>query len=305
MPGEPAIGDEDRVRRQGLVQFAAEARHMHRPVARIEPRRGIVLPGLHPRRDLGDIVGPRRASSRAAIRQRIGKVFEPGARIAPERDLGGDTAADLFGDDVEMDHRDVGRRQREALGRDLAQLAADHDQAVRRLDQVVGDARIAAEQADRQRVRAGDAALAAHRVRDRDRLRFGEAGQRAPGFGQVDAAAGQQQRPFGFGDQLRGALDVGTVGADAPGRRLQRRFIDDEILGREIVGAVGNVLGHVEQHRPRPPRGRHGKRAPHQFGDAAGHLDADQLLDRGLEDFDLAAFLGHVLPGMRAVGVAG
>ena len=48
-----------------------------------------------------------------------------------------------------MDHRDVRRRQREALGRDLAELAADDDQAIRRLDQVVGDARIAAEQADR------------------------------------------------------------------------------------------------------------------------------------------------------------
>ena len=34
-------------------------------------------------------------------------------------------------------------------------------------------------------------------------------------------------------------------------------------------------------------------------------LDADQLLDRGPQDFDLAAFLRHVLPGMRAVGVAG
>ena len=79
----------------------------------------------------------------------------------------------------------------------------------------------------------------------------------------------------------------------------------DEILGREIVAAVADVLRHVEQHRPRPARGRDRKGAAHQFGDAAGHLDPDQLLDRGLEDFDLAAFLGHVLPGMGAVGVAG
>ena len=118
-------------------------------------------------------------------------------------------------------------------------------------------------------LRAGDAALAAHRVRDRDRLRLGEAGQRAPGLRQVDAAAGQQQRPLGLGDQLRGALDIGAVGADAPRRRLQRRFVDDEILGREIVDAVGDVLRHVEQHRPRPSRGRHREGAPHQLGDAA------------------------------------
>ena len=43
MPGEPAIGDEDRVRRQGLVQLAAEPRHVDRPLARIEPRRGLVF----------------------------------------------------------------------------------------------------------------------------------------------------------------------------------------------------------------------------------------------------------------------
>jgi hypothetical protein len=68
---------------------------------------------------------------------------------------------------------------------------------------------------------------------------------------------------------------------------------------------MGHVLGHVEQHRPWPPRGRHRKCAPHQLGDAARHLDTNKLLDRGPEDFDLAAFLGHVLPRMRAIGVAG
>jgi hypothetical protein len=112
---------------------------MHRPVARIEPVRGIVLPGPHARRDLGRIVGSCRAGGRAAIRQRIGKVLEPGARIAPKRDLGGYTAADLLGNDVEMDHRDVGRRQCEALGRNFDKLAADNDQAIRRRDQVVDD----------------------------------------------------------------------------------------------------------------------------------------------------------------------
>ena len=89
MPGEAAIGDEDRVGRQGSVQLAAQPRHVHRPVARIEPRRRVVLPGLHARRDLGDIIGPRRAGGRAAVRQRLGQVLEPGARIAPQRDLGG------------------------------------------------------------------------------------------------------------------------------------------------------------------------------------------------------------------------
>jgi hypothetical protein len=57
MAGEAAIGDQDRVGRQGAVQLAAEARHMDRPVARIEARRGFLLPGGHAARDLGDVIG--------------------------------------------------------------------------------------------------------------------------------------------------------------------------------------------------------------------------------------------------------
>ena len=67
VPGEPAIGDEDRVLRQGAVQLAAQPRHVHRPVARVEPRRRVVLPGLHARGDLGDVIGAGGTSRLAAI----------------------------------------------------------------------------------------------------------------------------------------------------------------------------------------------------------------------------------------------
>src|SRR5207302_3833505 len=40
-------------------------------------------------------------------------------------------------------------------------------------------------------------------------------------------------------------------------------------------------------------------------GDAARLLDPDKLLDRRPQDLGLAAFLRHVLPGVRPVGVAG
>src|SRR5262245_40948566 len=39
MSREAAVGNEDRVARQGLVELAAKPGHMHRPVPRIEPRR--------------------------------------------------------------------------------------------------------------------------------------------------------------------------------------------------------------------------------------------------------------------------
>ena len=86
---------------------------------------------------------------------------------------------------------------------------------------------------------------------------------------------------------------------------MQRRRVDREILGGEIVLAVADILGHVEQYRSRPARGRNRKGAGEELGNAGGLLDPDQFLDRGPQYFDLAAFLGHVFPGMGAVGVAG
>ena len=121
----------------------------------------------------------------------------------------------------------------------------------------------------------------------------------------MDAAADQDQRPLGTREQRRGARDIGAVGSDAPGGSAQRRRVDREIVGGEIMFAVADILRHIEQYRPRPARGRDRKGAGQQFGNAGGLLDPDQFLDRRPQDFDLARLLGHVFPGMRAVGVAG
>ena len=100
--------------------------------------------------------------------------------------------------------------------------------------------------------------------------------------------------------------DVRAVRPDAPRRHAQRRRIDRKILGGEFVLAVADILRHVEQHRV--PAGRRSR--PRRPGAASSGmrlvmLDPDQLLDRRPQDLDLPAFLGHVLPGMSAVGVAG
>ena len=113
---------------------------MHWPVPRIEPRRSFVFPLLHAGRDLADIVGSCGTGGWATVRQRIGQFLQSSACIAPECNLGRDTAPDLLGDDVEMDHRYMGWWQCEAFGGDLAKFAADDDQAIRALNKIIGDA---------------------------------------------------------------------------------------------------------------------------------------------------------------------
>src|SRR5690348_7920309 len=110
MPREPTIGHQDRVRRQSSVKLAAEARHVHWSVARIEARSGVRFPSLHARRHFANIARARRAGGHAAIRKRISKVFQSGSCVAPQWHLGWNAAADLFRDDIEMNDRDLGWR---------------------------------------------------------------------------------------------------------------------------------------------------------------------------------------------------
>ena len=154
-------------------------------------------------------------------------------------------------------------------------------------------------------MRAGDAALAAHRVSERHRDELRQRLERRLGARQMDPAAGQHQRPLGFCQQSRGALDVVAGGPGAPRRDRERCRIDGEFLGCELVLAVTNVLRHVEQHGAGPPRRRNRKRAAHQLGNALGRFEPDQLLDGRPKDVRLPAFLRHVLPRVGAVGVAG
>src|SRR5205814_693663 len=117
-------------------------------------------------------------------------------------------AADFLGEDVDVDQRFSGRDELEAPRRDFAELAGDDNQRVRGGDQIVGDARIAAEQSGREWVCAGDRTLAGHRVRNRNAEVFRERAQRVIGLGDVDAAADQQQRTLRLADQRGRALQL-------------------------------------------------------------------------------------------------
>ena len=143
------------------------------------------------------------------------QILDAGARIAPERDLGLDGAADLLGHDLEMDDALAARRHGVALGRDLAELAADDEEEIGLRDQPVGDAVIAAEKAGAQRIDAGDRALAGHRVGDRDREGLRERRERAGGARKMHAAARQHDRPLGASASKRAARST----APASGRQ--------------------------------------------------------------------------------------
>ena len=132
MPSEAAIGDQDRLGRQGAVQLAAEPRHMHWPVARIETGGRLFLPGRHAARDLGHILGAGRAGTRGVVGEALREILKAGAGVAPQRHLGGKAAADL----TEMDYAAIARamgvgsirvEDPEQLGPALAQGMAERD----------------------------------------------------------------------------------------------------------------------------------------------------------------------------------
>ena len=110
----------------------------------------------------------------------------------------------------------------EALGRDLAELAADHDQRVGGRDQVVGDAvdsgRTGRPRADRcRRSRPCRSWCGRPGCRALRRTRAA----RSAGLRDVDAAADQEQRPLGLRSSAAARSTVVRVRAGAARRRLE------------------------------------------------------------------------------------
>ena len=304
MPGKATVGDQDRPGRQRPVHLVHQPRHVDRPLVGAQPDLRLGAPALHPRRDLGDVVGARRLRPRTVVLERVGEILQAEPGIADQRDLGTGRPPDLLRDDVQVDQGHVRRHQGKALGGDLPQLAADDDQAVRAFDQLVGDARKAAEQPGGERMGAGQPALAGDRVGHGNGLRLGKVPNGVIRPGQVNAAADQQDRALRVPDERRSPVHIGAVGAGSPRRTGERAGIDPERIGVEIMGVVADVLRHVQDHRSGPAGRGHGKGMADKLRDPLNPLDPDQLLDGRPEDLGLARLLGHVLPGMVAVGVA-
>ena len=156
--------------------------------------------------DLGPPLRRARLHSRRAVRalglqpigvagQRIGKIAQALAAVAPQHDIRTRVTAELLGDEVEMDQSDA-EGMREAAGGHLAELAARHQQAVGARDQLIRGAVVAAEHPRREWMgeRERDRAVAGHSVRGAERLRLGERAQCLRGAAQVAVADVEHER---------------------------------------------------------------------------------------------------------------
>ena len=191
------------------------------------------------------------------------------ARVAGQRHLGARGAADLGRIDLDVDDGLAGRDQREALGGDLAELAADDEQAVAtprsarwRCGRSGRTGRPRADACRQSRpcptwcARPGcRAPRPAPAARHRPREMWTPPPARISGRSALASSAAARSTSA-------------RSGRDAARLRLQRAGIDPEVGGVEIVLAVRDVLRHVDQHRARPAAGRDGEGAAHVLGDA-------------------------------------
>ncbi len=305
MSGEAAIGDQHRVSGHVIIQFLDQPRHVHRLFLGMQAVGRVVGPFLHAHRYLRRVIGTGGMLFGRAVRQFRAEIVEACRCVAPERHLGAGRAAQFLFQHVQLDQGHTARQQVIALGCNLTKLATDGEKTISGFNKIVGDPRIASEQSGVKFAGTGNAALAAHRMGDRNIQRLREVCQAIPRFRQMNSPAGQDQRPFRPCDHARRAGDVVGAGSAAARRYPRGRRIDPEIFRRELVILVADVFRHVEHDRPGPPRGGDRVGAAHQFGNPLALLDPDQFLRGRAQDIDLLTFLGHVFPGVATVGVPG
>ena len=262
-------------------------------------------PLRHARLHLRRVLRALRAKPRGVAVERIGQIADALAAVPPQGDGRPGGTAELLGDDVEVYERHTVRDQGEATGRDFSELAAGDEQAVGPRDQIVRDAVVAAEQSRGERMGARDGPLAGHGVRDREHLRFGERRERRRRAADVHAAAREDERALCLPQQRGRGPERFRIGTRPQRRRSAAARIGGEVRGVERMTAVGDVFRDVEHHRTGSPPGGDGKGAAHELRNALNRLDPDQLLRGGAQDLHLPRLLGHVLPGMIAMAVAG
>ena len=184
-----------------------------------------------------------------------------------------------------------------AAGGHLAEPGADHQQEVG-LPDPLGEVRIDAqpEVAGVAGVGVVEAILAAERRRGGERVRFHESGEIVARARRPAAAAGDDQRATGVGQQRpQGRKRVG--GDPRSHRGVRPRVGDHDLLGQ-------HVLGQGHGHRSRPSGARPVERLAHELGDAGRIVDLRDPLAQRLEEPPVLDLLERLAIGVPALDLA-
>ena len=250
------IGHHDRVARQHAVQFGNHALGTDRPHClrgERRERRELGLPGA---RDHGPAVVFHRWAIGQTCLHGTEQRLEHQSGVADERVVGAVVGRHRHRVHVDVHDRHVPRRCRCPFGGGGAGAAADEHHEVGLLHHVARghDPAVQADHADAERMRVGDAALAAHgrahrRVQQRRHL-----GKHVRGAGGNHATAADEHGPARAQDSLRRGRHRHRVRARGPGRvAIVARLRPD--LGR-VHRLRQHVVGQADVRRTRTS-GRH------------------------------------------------
>ncbi len=200
---------------------------------------------------------------------------------------------ELGGIDVDVDHLHVlGEARRLAELDHVVEPGADHQQHVGLGEGL--DARVE----ERELVVLGDGAAGDRRRVERDAAGVDELAKLGGGVRPPHAAAADDQRPLGLGEER----DRFLHGARIAERARQRLVLRREAELALVDGLAQHVAGQVEVDRPRLAGGGVAEGARHQVGNAARVHDLLRPLGDRLEHADLVDLLEgvHVLADGRA-----
>ena len=265
----PDVGDHDRLAVRPPIHVDQHVLRLQLPVRVLVAKRML----LAPRVDLAE-PSPAVLLHRADVRQHRGERL---LGVGDQLDVRPHVLAHLGAVDVDVDERlDVWRELRQLGGDAVVDPHPDHHQNVRVLHRLQAPTRAHEPgHVERQGVLHRESPDAQQRGAHRRRRRLGQLLELRFRVAQDHAVTGEDHRPLGTGQRLRGLL--GVVQVDVP---VQLVTGDLQPLGCHALG-VGHlhVLADVDEHRARPAGGR----------------DVERLVDHARQLVDL----GHQVAVLR------
>ena len=222
-------------------------------------------------------------------------VGQHAAHRADDRNVHPHILGDGRGVHVQVNDGGVGAELLDLAGDAVIEAGADGEEDIRLVHRHVGFVgAVHAEHAQEPRVRHGEGPQPHEGAGDGETRLLDQVAQGLGGLAQDDAAAGVEHRPLGLEQDVHSLLDLPRV-------PLQRRAVGAhlDVLG-VVVGdldlGVGDILGDIHEHRPRPARRRNVKGLADGQRQVMHILDQVVVLDPGAGDADRV----HLLEGVTA-----